>query len=85
MGKSATKLLQHKAAEFKGFLWGIRIKPHQESVKHDSPERAQEILKAGGWQLSGELSIGDVPYSYTVLAALRDNLLLQANSWPDAT
>lgn len=67
MGKSETKFLQWKAVEFKGFLWGIRIKPHQGSVKHDSPERAQEILQTGGWKLWGELSICNV--SYTVLAA----------------
>lgn len=70
MGKSATKLLQCQAVEFKGFLWGIRLKPHQGNVNHDSPERAQEILKENGWKLSGELSICNLSYCYTALAAL---------------
>lgn len=46
-----------------------RIKLHQWSVKHGSPELAQENLKADCWKLSGGLSICDIPYSYTLLLA----------------
>lgn len=51
------------------FIISVVVMPTGPATERSSQKRAQ-LLKADGWKLSGELSIRNVPYSYTVWAAL---------------